>query len=283
MKFDFDKSLNAFAIEWYEDHKDMLTPEEMEEVIDEVFEDWATTPIQELGCSPREYFAELSSDDIYEAYLEYTAKNALPTVLQDEICERSDLGDRLIEIVAGATDETLVETTMQVLEEQGNKDVYATYVEWIFDEEKNDDLVLHACEIMQEDADLIRDQLLAKASDATDKVKDRISDIVVYATPCEEGFALLLEKFEKGVDMPLYAAYLGKYGDTRAIPALLKAAETCDYSSFMEIENAVAMLGEECKVERNFADDPTYRIIKGLPKKKAPKKDAPKSEENDEA
>ena len=74
-----------------------------------------------------------------------------------------------------------------------------------------------------------------------------------------------MERFEHVEDRrALFASYLAKYGDERALPALQRAAEAPElpYLDFVEIANAMEALGGERPAEREFAGDPYYESLK---------------------
>ena len=63
----------------------------------------------------------------------------------------------------------------------------------------------------------------------------------------------------------LFAGYLAKLGDDRALPELTAAAqeEKLPYLTFIEIRNAIETLGGICP-ERNYEDDPEYEALRDL-------------------
>ena len=62
----------------------------------------------------------------------------------------------------------------------------------------------------------------------------------------------------------LFASYLAKFGDDRAIPMLTQAARDSDvnYLDYVEIVNAIETLGGERPPEREFAGDPYYESLR---------------------
>ena len=60
----------------------------------------------------------------------------------------------------------------------------------------------------------------------------------------------------------LFASYLVKLGDPRALPVLIAAAneENCRYMDFIELRAAIEELGGEAP-EREFYDDPEYEAL----------------------
>ena len=70
---------------------------------------------------------------------------------------------------------------------------------------------------------------------------------------------------ESPSERALFAGYLAKLGDDRALEALLDVAESDDvkYIDFIEIRSAIERLGSEAPV-RDFSNDPTYKAVKRL-------------------
>ena len=95
--------------------------------------------------------------------------------------------------------------------------------------------------------------------------RDIFADILSNFPGEEETFRLLMERFERCEDRrALFASYLAKFGDDRALPALRRAAEDpqVNYLDFVEISSAIEALGGERPAEREFAGDPYYESLK---------------------
>ena len=62
----------------------------------------------------------------------------------------------------------------------------------------------------------------------------------------------------------LFASYLAKFGDDRALPALMAAAQDdrTNYLDYVEIVSAIEELGGERPPEREFNGDPYYESLK---------------------
>ena len=79
-------------------------------------------------------------------------------------------------------------------------------------------------------------------------------------------FDILVAEFAKHQNnVPLYANYLAKYGDDRALPFLMAAIENekISYADFEELRFAIEALGGEYTKERDFSKDKSFRKIKG--------------------
>ena len=106
-------------------------------------------------------------------------------------------------------------------------------------------------------------------ADADERGKARIAEIVSRGQKTDGAFDILIAEFLKhGENLPLYASYLARYGDERALPFLNAAAENekISYADFEELRFAIEALGGECKVKRDFSADKTYKKIKGAKK-----------------
>ena len=79
----------------------------------------------------------------------------------------------------------------------------------------------------------------------------------------ENVYQLAVRLFEKNPNRrALFASYLAKLGDPRALPVLIAAAneENCRYMDFIELRAAIEELGGEAP-EREFYDDPEYEAL----------------------
>ena len=91
------------------------------------------------------------------------------------------------------------------------------------------------------------------------------ADILCNFPGDERILALLLDRFEhEHQQRALFASYLAKLGDERALPALLKAAldDHINYLDYVEVVNAIDALGGERPPERDFSGDPYYESLK---------------------
>jgi len=96
--------------------------------------------------------------------------------------------------------------------------------------------------------------------------KEALLDLLADFPADDDVLAFALSQFQKQPDKrALYAGYLGKLGDDRALEPLLEAAENPQvaYIDYIEIRNAIERLGGEAPI-RAFDDDPTYRAVKRL-------------------
>ena len=96
--------------------------------------------------------------------------------------------------------------------------------------------------------------------------QEALLDLLVAVPGDEDVFAFALKGFQTHKDKrALYAGYLAKLEDDRALEALLDVAEGSDvsYIDFIEIRSAIERLGGEAPI-RDFSADPTYKAVKRL-------------------
>ena len=95
-----------------------------------------------------------------------------------------------------------------------------------------------ATEALVENADKVKDKVLKSFELAADDKKDRLSEILASVKEkSDDVFDKLVYEFVKNKKkIPLYANYLAKYGDERAIPFLKTAIEgKVNYQEFEEL------------------------------------------------
>ena len=107
--------------------------------------------------------------------------------------------------------------------------------------------------------------ILGALDHATQTGRDIFADILSNYPGDDRIFDLLMERFTGSEDrIALFASYLAKFGDDRALPALEKAArdERINYLDFVELSSAIEALGGERPAEREFSGDPYYESLK---------------------
>lgn len=267
---DFDKMFEEYAMEWFKENGgEYSSDEQVEEIMPEVYEQWASSPSHKLGgIAPRAFFDGIESADELIAILIGTSEgdNNPCSLLLDRITEVQGCAEKLKELLSKPKlSDKLKLICMQLLKETGSSHPLDTYILWITDGSTDEDVRESAIEVLKDNADAVTEKLFAALENADDPVRTVIAEILVHAKKDERTFALLTDLFSRGDNIPLYAQYLGEYGDERAAAILYRALDTCDYAEFMEIKNAIERLGGTVDDDyRDFSDDPAYIAVKGL-------------------
>lgn len=263
---DFDKNFEEFLSSWLKDNSNADADfSELESKIPEMYEVWATKKQKQLGnISPREYFKGFSPEKLIEEFSLSVKDNGEPCeLLINRISQTPKCAEHLIKLLYGDMSEIAKMTAVNLLTDMGANQPLKLYVKWL-SEGKNLHLVELAVEVLCEYAADVAEDLYALIPHANNYLKTIIAEILVNAPKDERTYNLLSELFALGDNIPLYAGYIGKYGDERASAMLFRALDTCNYMEYIEIKNAIERMGGIVDDNRDFADDDTFKIIKNL-------------------
>jgi len=138
---------------------------------------------------------------------------------------------------------------------------YLEFIAWDYSEPIKE----LATELLKEMAEQVKEEVLALFAEVTDGIKAYLTEILSGCKNDDRVFDILVAEFMKRQDnVPIYAGYLAKYGDERALPFLMASIEreNISYADFEELRFAIEALGGEYKKERDFSKDKTYKRIK---------------------
>ena len=194
----------------------------------------------------------------------------VPDVLLERITELDGAAeDALLALLerGDATDEMRM-TAVSLLGEMESMKPMHRYIGWIAALEPDDgrtDLCDLCAEMLTSMGEAVVEPILDALPGATQAARDVFADILSNYPGDERIFELLMERFAHEQERrALFASYLAKLGDARALPALIEAAAAQDinYLDFVEISSAIDALGGERPAEREFAGDPYYESLK---------------------
>lgn len=266
---DFDKLFEDYLARWCKAHEDEFdSVEDMEDMIPEIYEEWADSPSDQIGgVAPREFFENITSaDELVNMLIGTSAEDQNPcSLLLDRIAEVPECANELNKILKGNYGVQQKMIAVNLISEMNAPHPLELYVSWISSKEVDSELKEIAIEILCDNADAAADMLFPLIGGADTELKTYIAEILCNAEKDERTYALLTELFETGDNIPLYAGYIGKYGDERSAAMLYKALDDCNYLEFIEIKNAIERLGGVVDDEmRDFSDDIYYKAIKNL-------------------
>lgn len=267
---DFDKHFQKFAMNLVKKYTGKIKPEVLEEKIPDFYTAWSETVYPNLGCSPVQYFQSKSDGELVLLLSEYVLQGiSIPQILLDEITTRKEIAQPLSKLLT-VNNEELQTVTANLLQELQSTIGFPVYAEWILNDDYGVPLKELACELLNQDPDWVYDYVMQDLILYSDTAREFLCDILVNAKKDDRTFDLLMEFFDKDINTPLFAAYLGRYGDERALPALKRkvCSEEITYLSFLELKNAIERLGEPCDIVRDFSHDPSYQALKNLQDKK---------------
>ena len=140
------------------------------------------------------------------------------------------------------------------------------YITWQLNRDGRDDLKDNALEALTEMGECVVQPILQELPKANEAGEEALLEVLSHFPGNEQIFKLAVRLFkERKERRALFAGYLAKLGDDRALPELTAAAEETKlpYLTFIEIRNAIETLGGTCP-ERSYEDDPEYEALRRL-------------------
>lgn len=261
---DFDILFIKYAQDWMDEHEDEMTPEEMEDHMEELYEEWKVTPCADTGgLSPYDYLQNINDPEMLMRLLIEVAPDA-NTLLLDRIvevgCEKE-----LNNIVCGDFDSETKMLALNLLQESDGKIPFEECIKFMADKNCDEGLRELSVEILTAYANDVKSYMFALIPHADIELKGLIVEVLMNADKDERTAKLLIELFETKTNYSLYAGFMAKYNDESFAPALYKALDTCNYVDYLEIRNAIEALGGMVDDDyRDFSSDPTWQALKNL-------------------
>lgn len=271
---DFDRMFSDYAHAWV--HERMKTHKDLDAIegqVPKLYRDWLNRPQEFLdGDSPAQYFARFESPEaLIRRMEEYQAAGV---AIPDPLLERlGDMGRAAAApLTALAADEgadvALRMTALNLLIELEAEEPMALCLELVDRRAPEDELADVAAEVLSALGERAVPAMRERLDDAGDAALDTYLDLLCNFPGDERIYKLTEERFLRLADRrSLYANYLAKLGDERALPALLRVAQLSDlgYLDYLEVVNAIEALGgERPAFERAFDGDPAYESLKNL-------------------
>ena len=259
----FDKYIEKFVL----DNVGKVKPEEIENKIPVLYEEFGNSPQKDLdGKTPNEYYRAFSPEELLSALKEHLSGD-IP--VSDFLIEAITTNNESVKPVKAALmqeeSEQFTAYLMNILNDLKADIPAERYIEFaLYD--YPDNIGELATEALIDNADKVKDKVLKCFDDAEDDKKDRLSEILASVKEkSDDVFDKLVFEFVKNKKkIPLYANYLAKYGDERAIPFLKTAIEEkVNYQEFEELKFAIECLGGEYTEKRDFTEDAIYKKVKG--------------------
>ena len=271
---DFDRMFSDYAHAWV--HERMKTEKDLDAIeaqVPDLYRAWLNLPQAFLdGDSPAQYFARIDSPAALLRRME--AYQAAGVAVPDPLLERlDDMGHAAaVPLTALAADEdgdiALRMTALNLLIELESEEPMALCLSLIDRREPDDELADVAAELLSALGERALPAMRERLDGASDAALDTYLDLLCNFPGDERIYKMTEERFLRLADKrSLYANYLAKLGDDRALPALLRVAQLSDlnYLDYLEVVNAIEVLGgERPALERTFDGDPAYESLKKM-------------------
>ena len=268
----FDEHFAAFTSEWMKEHRqEYRTFDDMEEDVPRIYMAFLNTRASWLGSvTPGSYFTQFEDPKVLVDWMnQYCDEGVpIPEPLLEQIafvgkpCEK-----RLVELLKDeeATDEAKM-TAVGLLRDLDSVQPKMLYINWQLERKAEDDLKDNAVESLIGMGESVVQPILQQFGKANEAGKEALLEVLSHFSGNEQILRLMLDAFQTHPEKrALFAGYLAKLGDERALPALTEAAALPNgpYLTSIEIRNAIETLGGECP-EREYDDDPEYEALRGL-------------------
>ncbi|MBE5775350.1 MAG: hypothetical protein E7337_15720 [Clostridiales bacterium] len=269
--YDFDEKFFEYVRTWIALHPGM-SEKQIEASYNEMMENWLNAPAKWLdGQTPATYFDRYSEPkDLMKLVEEYDKRDiGLPEPLFSRIVSLGETcAPALIRIAANEDrPESLRASCIGMLRDIGTDAPHDMYVDLVCNSKKENDLSEMAADILAAGDGSDIGLLLDRYDSATEYGQTLILDICRFFPGDERIYEHCMEKLRNRPEQrALYASYLAKLGDPRAVETLVKMMQMTDisYLDYIELRNAVEALGGDAGEERTFYGDPDYEAMRNI-------------------
>ena len=242
----------------------------IEDMMPDVYLEFLKKPADFLdGVAPQDYFEQFDNADMLVNWLcDYIAQGVpMPDLLLERVTALGNPAEKsLLALVArdDLPEETQM-TAISLLREMESKAPMQRYIDYIASLEEPSDKGDLCAEALMSMGESVVEPILATLSGAGQTGRDIFADVLSNYPGDERIYELMIERFvTRDERRALFASYLAKLGDERAIPMLKEAAQSADinYLDYVEVVNAIEALGGERPPEREFSGDPYYESLR---------------------
>lgn len=270
--FNFDEHFAEFMSKWMNDHDhEYENYDEMEADLPRIYMSFLNTRAPWLGSiTPGSYFTQFEDPKVLVDWMrQYCDERVpLPEPLLEQIvfvgkpCEK-----RLIALLQDEdADQNARMTAVELLRELESTQPKMIYINWQLDREEKDELKDNAVESLSVMGDTVVQPILQLIEKACPAGQEALLEVLVHYPANEQVFQLAMHLFrERKEKRALFAGYLAKIGDVRALKELTDTASepNLPYLTYIEIRNAIEALGGNCP-EREYDDDPEYEALRQM-------------------
>lgn len=270
----FDEKFADFMSDWTREHaKEYRNFDAMEADMPRIYMMFLNTPARWLeGVTPGAYFTQFEdAKDLVDWMVEYCRKEIpVPDLLLEQIqnvgkpCEKRLLA--LLKDESGDITEEARMTAIGLLRDMESTLPRMLYISWQLNREMQDDLADNALDSLREMGESVVQPMLQELPRANAAGQEAFLDVLVNYPGRQQVFDLAVRLFQENPNRrALFASYLSKLGDDRALPVLMEAAmeDKCRYMDFIELRSAIESLGGEAP-KREFFEDAEYEALRAL-------------------
>lgn len=271
---DFDKQFERYTREWMEKNAEKYNNnmDVIEAMMPEVYMEFLGKPASWLaGESPESFFEQYDDAQMLVEWMcaYYEQDVPVPDLLLERITALgTEAEECLLRLPFGENvPHEAALTAISLLGEMESTAPMQAYVDFIAKLEEPDEKGDMCAEALLAMGAIVVEPILAALDSAKETGRDIFADLLSNYPGEERTFELLMERFAHCEDRhALFASYLAKFGDDRALPVLMAAAldDRTNYLDYVEIVSAIDALGGERPPERDFNGDPYYESLKRI-------------------
>ena len=263
---DIDVVFDNFLVKYISENRGKFTEKEWEEKIPVLYLEFGSTPIDELdGVAPEKYYDGLTGSEL-AMLLEEHVEQGVP--VSDFLCEAlisSDCEKYIVEFIDNEHSEELVFYSVNILSDKRSTIAFDRYFKMLLSDETSEDLK----ELLAEKLATTPEESKETALELYSKAGSSAIYFLEIFSLCKHDdriLEILINELKAHLnDIPLYLTYVTRYGDEKALPALMEliALEGINYVDFKELKFAIELFGGEYNEKRDFSSDIYYKRIKG--------------------
>lgn len=263
---DLDAVFDKYISDYVYKNVGKVKPEEIENNISVLYSKFGDEKLDVLdGKTPNTYYTESGAEELLSVLKRHLTDGvAVSDFLCEAIISNPDSGAVIGKILGQDNDEEYTLYLLNILSDINGELPASRLLEFVL-YDYGEPIRETATSLLGKASDTVKEQILATFNDASESVKADLTDILSNCSKDDRVFDVLTLQFVKHPEnVPLYASYLTKYGDERALPFLLTAIENekISYPDFEELRFAIESLGGEYTKERDFSKDKYYKKIK---------------------
>ena len=255
---DFDKLFDDYVNDYLTEVLGKIKPEEIEKKIPVKYIEWLTTECEELGGkTPKQFIDELRETGKFGEYLmSYVEEDKDISSIIAESCTGEDI-PVLIDIVRNYPEYAC--PACAIIKDIKSTEADKVILDIVLNPESEPALVDIAVEMLSDGTHpQIVDDILNVIDDMDDLTQRNLVDILYRYKGNSRIYDWIVKLWRREIEQRhIYCSYLGSYGNPDAIELLLDYADNAimDYYEFIELRNAVEMLGGEMPKKE-------YQVIK---------------------
>ncbi len=242
-----------------------VNPEEIEDKIPVLYNEFGDKKCDALdGKSPNEYYKSFPATELLACLKEHIKKGVSVSDFLCEALESTPDEDAILSALGEEESEEFILYLMNILSARGSKKAYQRYLDFIAWDYSAPVKEL-AAELLIDGVEDVKDRIISEFKNLSAENKLYLTEVLSHAKKDDRVFEILINEFlSHGENIPLYASFLVRFGDEKALPFLTTAIENekIDYADFEELRFSIEALGGIYDKERDFNNDKVRKKLK---------------------